>query len=678
MENRQSSSDLDFAALFRSLPGIYLVLTPDLTIVDLSDAYVAATRISRDRLIGRNLFEIFPDQPQASPGGTQNLRHSLERVLRDGIAHQMPVQRYDLPRTPAEGGGFEERHWILLNSPLLDSQGRVTHIIHRVQDVSDLVRLKADHREKEREREHETAMHRQSEAGLRELADAMPQIVWAARPDGTIDYFNRRWHEFTGLPVTANAPAADSIDRMLHPDDVARSREAWRHSLRTGEPYEIEYRFRDRHSDTGGYRWFLGRALPVRDDEGEIIRWYGTCTDISDQKLAEMELTQAKESAEAANKAKDQFLAVLSHELRTPLTPVLLTVSLLEAARDLPHELQEDIQTIRRHVELEARLIDDLLDLTRITRGKMQLKFESVDLHLIIRRTLEMCCPARLAEVQVTLDAKRHHVRGDPTRLSQVFWNLLSNADKFTPPGHRIFVRTSNPSDPAASGVLRVEVADEGVGIDPMVLPVIFNAFQQGDASLTRRFGGLGLGLTITKALVEAHDGLLTAKSPGRGKGSQFTVELPTVAATTAGRFASDSPAPLRAGGTPLKILLVEDHEGTLEVMIRLLRALGHEVKSAATVKDALEAAAHEEIDLVISDLALPDGSGHDVMRALKARYHLKGIAVSGFGMDDDINKSLEAGFLQHLTKPIDLERLREAIQNVADGTADERRLNAP
>jgi PAS domain S-box-containing protein len=672
MENRPSSSNVDFAALFRSLPGLYLVLAPDLTIVAASDAYIAATRISRDRLLGRNLFDVFPDHPHATTGGTQNLRASLGRVFHHGIADQMPVQRYDLPLPPSEGGGFEEKHWSLLNSPLIDSDGRVTHIVHRVQDVSDLVRLRAVQIEKDRE----AVLQRQTEAKLRELADAMPQIVWAARPDGTIDYFNRRWHEFTGLPPTENLPAKDSIDRILHPDDIARCNEAWRRSLQTGEPYEIEYRFRDRHTDTGGYRWFLGRALPVRDDEGEIIRWYGTCTDISDQKLSEMELTRAKESAEAANKAKDQFLAVLSHELRTPLTPVLLTVSLLESARELPQALQEDIQTIRRHVELEARLIDDLLDLTRITRGKMQLKFESVDIHPLIRRTIEKCCSMRAADLTVALDARRHHVRGDPTRLAQIFWNLFSNADKFTPTGNRITIRSSNNDGVGANGVLRIEVADDGVGIDPMVLPVIFNAFQQGDASLTRRFGGLGLGLTITKALVEAHDGLLTAKSPGRGQGSQFIVELPTVPASPVGRFAaaaaSDSPSPplhvTAPAGTPLKILLVEDHGGTLEIMTRLLRALGHHVKTAVSVKDALAAAEGEEIDLVISDLALPDGSGHDVMRALKSRYKLKGIAVSGFGMDEDINKSLEAGFLQHLTKPIDLERLREAIQQVADG----------
>jgi PAS domain S-box-containing protein len=514
-------------------------------------------------------------------------------------------------------------------------------------------------------------MHRQSEARLRELADAMPQIVWAARPDGTIDYFNRRWYEFTGLPVTEHAPASDSINRVLHPDDIARCNEAWQHSLASGEPYEIEYRFRDRHTDTGGYRWFLGRALPVRDDEGEIIRWYGTCTDITDQKLAEMELTQAKESAEAANKAKDQFLAVLSHELRTPLTPVLLTVSLLEAARGLPHELQQDIQTIRRHVELEARLIDDLLDLTRITRGKLQLKFETVDVNLIIRRTLEMCCSERMTDVHVSLDAKRHHVRGDPTRIAQIFWNLFSNADKFTPLRNRIFVRSSNlggAGGAGEAGLLRVEVADEGVGIDPIVLPVIFNAFQQGDASLTRKFGGLGLGLTITRALTEAHDGLLTAKSPGRGLGSQFTIELPTVVQPPTARLPADGAARHSlVSANPLKILLVEDHQGTLEIMTRLLRALGHKVQTAATVKDALTTAEGEQLDLVISDLALPDGSGHDVMRELKSRHQLKGIAVSGFGMDDDINKSLEAGFLQHLTKPIDLERLREAIQSVAE-----------
>jgi CheY-like chemotaxis protein len=294
----------------------------------------------------------------------------------------------------------------------------------------------------------------------------------------------------------------------------------------------------------------------------------------------------------------------------------------------------------------------------------MLLNFETADVHELIRRAIQTCCPDRPpGDVTFSPDARRHHVRGDPTRLQQIFWNLLSNADKFTPPGRPITVRSSD----TGVGGLRVEVSDRGVGIDPTILPGIFDAFSQGDASLTRQFGGLGLGLTITKALVEAHGGTIGVTSPGRGLGATFVVELPTVASPAARRMPAVAGPSLSSSRTALRILLVEDHEGTLEVMTRLLEHLGHHVKTAATVKAALEIAEREEIDLVVSDLALPDGTGHDVMRCLKSRCAVKGIAVSGFGMDEDIRKSLEAGFVKHLTKPIDLEKLDVAIRQASD-----------
>lgn len=378
---------------------------------------------------------------------------------------------------------------------------------------------------------------------------------------------------------------------------------------------------------------------------------------------ANAELAVAKDAAEAANRAKDQFLAVLSHELRTPLTPVLLTVSLLQNREALSQETQDDIQTIRRHVELEARLIDDLLDLTRITRGKLKLHFETADAHLLIRDALEICCADRLRDFQLALDAKHYHVRVDPARFLQICWNILSNARKFSPSGKPITVRTSNPTH----DLLRIQVIDQGVGIEPTIMPRIFNAFEQGDSSLTRAFGGLGLGLTIAKALVDAHGGTIHAESEGRGRGASFTVEMAT--AIPAPPRPSKRRPPLASAPDPtsLRILLVEDHPGTLALMTRLLQGLGHDVKSAATVKDAIAIADQGQIDLVISDLGLPDGTGHDVMRALRTRYSVKGIALSGFGMDEDIRKSMEAGFVKHLTKPVDAEQLQVAIRQIVD-----------
>jgi signal transduction histidine kinase/CheY-like chemotaxis protein len=369
----------------------------------------------------------------------------------------------------------------------------------------------------------------------------------------------------------------------------------------------------------------------------------------------------ARAEAEHANRAKDQFLAMLSHELRTPLSPVLLATTLLEDSPDLPRDLSEHVQMIRRNVELEARLIDDLLDLTRITRGKFQLTFTTADVHEVLRRAVEICCAGRTRDLVLRLAASQHHVNGDPARLQQVFWNLVNNAAKFTPVGRSITIRSNNVDD---QSVIEIEVSDTGAGIDPQFLPRLFNAFEQGDALRARKFGGLGLGLAITKAIAEAHGGTVTAHSAGRDTGATFTVRLPVVAKVPQREF---RPVP-QTGETKrarARVLLVEDHEETLQVMAELLKRLGHEVTTASTIKDALKAAGEKHFDLVISDLGLPDGLGYELMRSLRAGNHLCGIALSGYGMSEDIRLSREAGFAEHLVKPVDLKTLEEAMARV-------------
>ena len=367
--------------------------------------------------------------------------------------------------------------------------------------------------------------------------------------------------------------------------------------------------------------------------------------------------------AEAASKAKDHFLAALSHELRTPLTPVLLRVAALARSPDLPEPLRADLRMIQRNVELEAKLIDDLLDLTRVSRGKLSLYLEAVDVHALLEHTIAICSEGmevRTLAIGFEPGAAERHVRADAARLQQVFWNLLKNAVKFTPAGGRIRVVTRNP------GPERIEVAviDPGIGIAPEDLPRLFNAFEQGNPAITRAFGGLGLGLAICKALVDQHGGTLAGLSPGRGRGATFTVSLATVPAPEAARPAGAAAKP--ADSPALRLLLVEDNAPTLVVMADLLELAGHNVKPAATVRAALELAAHHTFDLVVSDLGLPDGSGFNLMRELRERYGLQGIAVSGFGMEEDLRRSHEAGFREHLVKPVDIDKLKAAIARAA------------
>jgi signal transduction histidine kinase/CheY-like chemotaxis protein/HAMP domain-containing protein len=376
---------------------------------------------------------------------------------------------------------------------------------------------------------------------------------------------------------------------------------------------------------------------------------------------AELQKTNVElEEKARSNLAKDHFLAMLSHQLRTPLTPVLASALALESEPELPKGIQESLQMIRRNVELEARLIDDLLDLTRIDRGKVQLHFEVVDAHTLLQNALEIC-QAEIDRKHLTrslnLAADKVHLRADPARLQQIFWNLINNAVKFTPRNGQITISTSNDS----RGQLRVEIADTGLGIEPEAMPKIFDAFEQGGRT---QLGGLGLGLAISKTLVEAHKGTITAQSAGRDTGSTFTLVFPTCENAEAQIAPAASPALVER--QPLRILLVEDHEDTNRSLTNLLRRRGYHVQSALNPQTALNLTGSEQFDVLISDLALPDGSGIELMRNLRTERPVLGIALTGFGMENDIRKSQEAGFKHHLVKPIDLNKLDRLLQEGA------------
>lgn len=398
------------------------------------------------------------------------------------------------------------------------------------------------------------------------------------------------------------------------------------------------------------------------------------------QVMAERQLLEA----EAASRAKDNFIATLSHELRTPLTPVLALVSALQRDARLPQDVQEDMGTIFRNIELEARLIDDMLDITRIARGKLELQFESIDIRPIIEHAIKTCCAHEAAEKMIScheeLDDGGHVARVDAARLTQVFWNVLKNAIKFTPVGGQIFIRTRR-EEASGGHWLVIEVEDTGIGIPPEILPRVFGAFQQGDRSITQQFGGLGLGLTISKAIMEAHGGTIAAASPGANLGSTFTIRLPLVQTVSAvvevkpdgqeRREAARAAEPAHA-----HLLLVEDHPDTVQVMARMLRRAGFQVTAASSIAQAIAEteAARKSVDdsgrsrpmrLVISDLGLPDGTGYDLMRKLRAEYRLRGIALSGFGMEDDVRHAEEAGFSRHLTKPVDFDLLLATIREM-------------
>jgi signal transduction histidine kinase len=373
---------------------------------------------------------------------------------------------------------------------------------------------------------------------------------------------------------------------------------------------------------------------------------------------------QAKEEAERANGAKDNFLANLSHELRTPLTPVLLCASALEQEPTIEPQFRQQLGMMRRNIELEARLIDDLLDATSVSHGKFRVCISgAIDVHSLLTHTEQIVRSDALAkpvQLDLILAAGEHHVAGDAARLHQVFWNLLKNAIKFTPAGGRITVRTTNP----ASGQLALTVADTGIGIDPQTLPVIFRAFEQGKIAGSKAFGGLGIGLSISKAIVELHGGTISAESVGPGEGSVFTINLFTVPPPAITEvLAARSP---HLDRQLHRLLIVEDHEPTLAALAGLLRRHGHDVSTANSVKSALLLASSRTFDFVVSDLGLPDGDGTDLMRQLTRDHGLRGIALSGYGMEQDVARTEQAGFLAHLVKPINFEELDRTLQQFA------------
>ena len=367
------------------------------------------------------------------------------------------------------------------------------------------------------ERLRGVAALRQSEAKFRTIADAMPQMVWSTLPDGYHDYYNQQWYHYTGVPE--GSTDGDGWNDIFHPDDSARAWTAWRASLATGNIYEIQYRLRH-HS--GVYRWVLGRALPIRDDAGAITRWMGTCTDIDDQKRAEDELRQAA-------LRKDEFLAMLAHELRNPLAPISSAAQLLKLPSLDPQRVNKAGDIILRQVRHMTDLVDDLLDVSRVTRGLVQIARQPLALADVLHSAVEQARPlmeARGHEFTVDDTSAATRVLGDYTRLVQVVVNLLNNAAKYTAPGGRIALSLTTDAGEAC-----IMVTDNGSGIDAALLPYVFDLFIQAERTPDRAQGGLGLGLALVKRITALHDGSVHALSDGLGQGSSFMILLPLLEA---------------------------------------------------------------------------------------------------------------------------------------------------
>ncbi|MBL0420032.1 response regulator [Ramlibacter sp. AW1] len=498
---------------------------------------------------------------------------------------------------------------------------------------------------------------------LREANDIYARVVDSLRgyavilldERGVVRSWNQAACEIFGLSRTQ--AIGSPLERLFTPEDrqAGVPQMELAQAVRRGKADDNRWLMR-----SDGLRlWAEGVLIPLHGDQGQHTGFCKIVRDATaDYRDAEA-LRAAKEEAERANKAKDRFLAVLSHELRTPLAPIATAAHLLERVATVPEKYRNLLPMIQRNIALESRLIEDLLDLTAISAGKLHLKFETVDMHRVAQTVADML-DAQIQEkhlrLELHLQASHSLIDADEARMQQVVWNLVRNAVKFTPEGGRIELRTASEDD-----IFVLHCVDSGIGIDTEALPRIFGAFEQADQEVSGRFGGLGLGLAIARGLVLEHGGRIQASSAGRGQGATFTLRLPLHQARTGTDEATGTgalPAPDTQGK---RVLLVEDNLDAAETIAMCLESFGWRVTHVATCAAALEAANGDSFDVVLTDLGLPDGSGIDVGRALSPRLPV--VALSGYGASPDLRRSAMAGFSGHLVKPAQPDDVHAALQ---------------
>ncbi len=618
---------------------------------DLQGRWIYANRRLLD-IWGKTLEEI-TGKSCLELGYSPELAARLEAQVQEAIKTKAPVRGETVYTSAA---GKTDDHEYIFN-PVLDAQGNVTAVVGTTRLIT------------ERKRAEETL--RRSEAQLRLVTDNAPVLLVRVDREHRFTFVNRAYAE-------RNAMKVSEIIGMKVVDVISpRAYEAIRHQMDEAlEGARVEFELQVPYERLG-LHWIHVIYVPERDVEGRIIGLLGVITDIDERKESENALKRVRDEALAASRAKDDFLAALSHELRTPLNPVLLLASDAAANPDLPPAIRADFDLILKNVHLEARLIDDLLDLTRITRGKLHLELRRCNVHNILEDALanvEADLKEKHLQLETDFAASTSRIKGDSVRLQQVFWNLLKNAVKFTPVNGKISVKSSLTKD---GNTLKIRVEDNGIGMTPDEIGRIFQAFSQGDHAQAgtgiHRFGGLGLGLAITKMLVELHEGKIRAFSDGRDRGAVFEVELPISREAGGTNPADHSQPPVaipvaaaeRKDGAAVRhrILLVEDHAPTRMTLQHLLTHRKYAVVAAESATKAADLARTQKFDLVVSDVGLPDRSGYELMAELRALDpNLPGIALSGYGMEDDIQRSRAAGFAAHLVKPVTIGMLEDAI----------------
>jgi PAS domain S-box-containing protein len=634
-------SEERFQAFMNNSPAASWITDADGHIIYLSQTYFTIFEFPKDGVIGKSVFELYPSEV------AEQFLHNIKTVAQ---SNQVIEAIETAPRSDGTLGDF-----LVYKFPIEDVSGQ--RLVGGVAvDITDRKRA-------------EEAL-RQSEERYRYLAESIPQLVWTANAQGALLDVNQRWLDFTGLTWTQ--VHSEGWEAVVHPDDIPILSEYWIAAQKDGSLYQAEGRMR--RAD-GVYRWYLHQAVPLKNESGQVIKWFGTATDIEEQKRLEQQrellLQQeqaAREEAERANRIKDEFLAVLSHELRSPLNPILGWSRLLQTRKFNPAKTSEALATIERNAKLQAELIEDLLDVSRILQGKLSLNIAPVTLTSIIEAAMEtvrLAAQAKSIQIQTQVGSQVGKVSGDASRLQQIVWNLLSNAIKFTPQGGRVDIRLERIGSHA-----QITVSDTGKGIPTDFLPYVFDYFRQADATTTRKFGGLGLGLAIVRHLVELHGGTVQADSPGEGQGATFTVRLPLLLSQTESDRGNESPE-LSLDLQGIEILVVDDDVDTREFVAFLLEQYGAQVTAVGSAKEALVALTQSLPDVLLSDIGMPEMDGYMLMQQVRTLPTEQGgqipaIALTAYAGEMNYQQALSAGFQRHMSKPVEPAELVDAIASLA------------
>lgn len=762
---------MDYRRVFESVPGLFLLIEPDaqLTIAGASDAYLRATFTEREAIVGRPLFEVFPDNPDTPEAdGTAKLGASLARVIATRAPDTMETQSYDVRRPGgAKGAPFIERHWSAVNVPVLDANGEVELVIHRVEDATERVRGRRaydDFRASEildSITEGFFTLDRQwrfdfvNRAALaileRPSNDLGGQTLWEAYPglEGT-DFergyrramneritssftafypSHQRWYEVTAYPapqgiavyfrdVSEHRRVEAERERLV--EESAAQRRIYEAALSNTPDliyiFDLDHKFiyaneallqmwglareealvkswqelgyekwhsdmHDREIDqviatresvrgevpfngTDGRRVYDYIFAPVLGPDGAVVAVAGTARDVTDRQQAEQAIREQAARLVEADRAKDDFLATLSHELRNPLAPLRNSLSMLSMAGTVDPKVGKIHEMMERQVNHLVRLVDDLLEMSRVSRGTFALQRERVELGPIVRNAVETSEPLIQAaghRLSISLPGEPLTLDGDPVRIAQVLSNLLNNAAKYTDDGGQISVVARRDGDMA-----EIRVIDNGVGIAPEAVSRMFQMFSRGELVGVRGQGGLGIGLALARRLAEMHGGTLEAHSEGAGKGSVFTLRLPLAAPLSGQAIAAPVSEEVPLAG--MRILVVDDNEDSATSLGMLLELLGAEVRVEHDGPSAIAAFEPFGPDVGLLDIGMPGMDGYEVARTLRDRFAHHAavlVALTGWGQEQDKREAREAGFDHHMVKPVEIGKLRKLLATI-------------